>query len=467
MLPPRLVRRLVLAPMVIVLALGLIVLSPLLLLLALLFGLAGLLRAGRMRNLRLVSFLVVWLTAEIVALVMLFGLWIVSGFGGRLHAEPYQSRHYAIVRWFLDALYRAAERTYGLRVEVDGPELTGEELAARLTRPIIVLSRHAGPGDSFLLVHQLLSVYGRRPRVVMKAALQFDPSVDVLGNRLPNVWIQRRQTGESIFTDQIKRLARGLGSDGALVIFPEGGNWTPSRWRRGIRRLEHAGREDLAWRARQMPNLLPPRPGGTLAGIAACPDADVIFVAHAGLDTIQSIGDVWRRFPVDQVIRARWWRVPFDRVPRGADHEAQVQWLNDWWERNDAWITENRPGGGATPVVAAAPEAGPASAAAELVVLGHEEQVGLIARAVRGRSAGIVADQLGTGRAAAGVGVPGPGQVARGLGIQIRHQRIDVAIRAVVLPDLAGDHRNFRDYRADLASPALLVIARVEIVGVP
>jgi hypothetical protein len=39
-----------------------------------------------------------------------------------------------------------------------------------------VLSRHAGPGDSFLLVHQLLSVYQRRPRVVMKATLQLDPS---------------------------------------------------------------------------------------------------------------------------------------------------------------------------------------------------------------------------------------------------------------------------------------------------
>jgi 1-acyl-sn-glycerol-3-phosphate acyltransferase len=364
LLPPTLVRRLVLAPIVIVLALGLIVLSPLLFVLALLFGLAGLLRAGRMRNLRLVSFLVVGLTAEIVTLVLLFGLWIASGFGGRLHTEPYQSRHYRVVRWFLDSLYRGAERTYGLRVEIDEPSLTGEELIARATRPVIVLSRHAGPGDSFLLVHQLLSVYGRRPRVVMKASLQFDPSLDVLGHRLPNVFVQNRQTGESIFTEQIERLARGLGPDDALVIFPEGANWTPSRWRRGIRRLEHAGRPDLADRAREMPNLLPPRPGGTLAAIAACPDADVVFVAHAGLDTILSVGDVWRRFPVDQVIRARWWRVPFDRVPREADHEEQVQWLFGWWERIDSWITENRPGGVPAPAVAAAPspEAGSAEA---------------------------------------------------------------------------------------------------------
>ncbi|HJZ27582.1 MAG TPA: 1-acyl-sn-glycerol-3-phosphate acyltransferase, partial [Streptosporangiaceae bacterium] len=333
MLPPRLVRRLVLAPMVIVLALGLIVLSPLLFVLALLFGLVGLLRAGRMRNLRLVSFLAVGLAAEIVTLVLLFGLWIVSGFGGRLQTEPYQSRHYAVVRRFLDAVYRGAERTYGLRVEIDEPEPTGDELAARLTRPVIVLSRHAGPGDSLLLVHQLLSVYGRRPRVVMKASLQFDPSLDVLGNRLPNVFVQHRQAGEHIFTEQIERLARGLGPDGALVIFPEGGNWTPHRWRRGIRRLEQKGRPDLAARARDMPNLLPPRPGGTLAAISACPDADVIFVAHAGLDNIVTVGDVWGKFPINQVIRAKWWRVPVDEVPREIDHEGKVQWLYDWWER--------------------------------------------------------------------------------------------------------------------------------------
>ena len=50
-------------------------------------------------------------------------------------------------------------------------------------RPLIVLSRHAGPGDSLLLVHYLLSVCERRPRVVMKATLQLDPSVDILANR--------------------------------------------------------------------------------------------------------------------------------------------------------------------------------------------------------------------------------------------------------------------------------------------
>ncbi len=340
MLPPRLVRRLVLAPLAVVIAVAVMVLFPLLFLLALAFGLTGLSRPERMRGLRLLCFALIWLVAETAALFMCMGLWIASGFGGRLTTQPYQSRHYAIMRWYLDLVFRAATRMFGIGVDVDEPELTGAELAARLARPVIVLSRHAGPGDSFLLVHHLLSVYARRPRVVMKAALQLDPGLDVVANRLPNVFIQHRRTGERLFTEQIERLARGLDNAGALVIFPEGGNWTPGRWRRGIRRLEQAGRPDLAARAAGMPNLLPPRPGGALAAIAACPHADVIFVAHAGLDRLVSVADVWRSLPMDQVIRAKWWRVPQDEVPREADHEARVLWLYGWWERIDSWIAE-------------------------------------------------------------------------------------------------------------------------------
>ena len=373
MIPPRLIRRLVLAPLVVILAIGFLVLSPFLALLALVFGLAARPRAGQMRSLRLVGFVLVWFVGETVAMVVLAGLWVVSGFGGRLRTEPYQSRHYAVMRWFLDLMYRGAERTYGLRVEVDEPELSASEAAARLARPVIVLSRHAGPGDSLLLVHQLLSVYQRRPRVVMKATLQLDPSVDIVGNRVPNVWIRSRQTGESIFTREIERLARGLDQNGALVIFPEGGNWTPHRWRRGIRRLEHQGRSDLAARARDMPNLLPPRPGGTLAAISACPDADVIFVAHAGLDNIVTVGDVWGKFPINQVIRAKWWRVPVDEVPRELDHEGKVQWLYDWWERIDTWISENRPGGATVLEVVATPEEETAEPVGELLREGSPE----------------------------------------------------------------------------------------------
>lgn len=344
MLPPRFIRRMVIAPLVILIAVAVIVLFPLLAVLTGVVELVARSRPGRMRSLRLLFFALVWLFADTSALFMCLGLWIVSGFGGRLRTEPYQSRHYGIMRWFLDLVYRAATRSFGLRISVEEPELTAEELAARLARPVIVLSRHAGPGDSFLLVRQLLSEYGRRPRVVMKATLQLDPGLDVVTNRLPNVFVQHARTGERFFIEQIERLAGGLDRTGALVIFPEGGNWTPGRWERGIARLEHLGRRDLADRARDMPNLLAPRSGGAFAAIAACPAADVIFVAHAGLDRLVSVRDVWRSLPMDQTIRAKWWRIPADQVPRELDREAQLMWLYDWWKQIDEWIAQNRPG---------------------------------------------------------------------------------------------------------------------------
>jgi Acyltransferase len=353
MLPPRLIRRLVLAPLALVIAVALAVLFPLLAVLTWMFGLLRRPRAGRNRPLRLLFFALVWLFADTSAVFMCLGLWIASGFGGRLRTEPYQARHYAIMRWFLDRVYSAATRAFGLRVEIEEPEPTPAELASRLTRPVIVLSRHAGPGDSFLLVHHLLSVYDRRPRVVMKASLQLDPGVDVIANRLPNVFIYRAKAGERFFVEQIRRLATGLDTAGALVIFPEGGNWTPSRWERAIQRLEQLGRRDLAARARQMPNLLAPRSGGAFTAMAACPAADVIFVAHAGLDRLVSVRDVWRNLPVNQTIRAKWWRVPVDQVPRDADHETQLQWLYEWWKRIDAWISASRP----EPVAPSAPSA--------------------------------------------------------------------------------------------------------------
>jgi 1-acyl-sn-glycerol-3-phosphate acyltransferase len=354
MLPPRILRRLVFPPLVLLFTVGAIVVSPLLFLIGLI---ATPSRRGRRRTLRLLWFGLSWLVMESLALTACLGLWIASGFGGRLRSEASMDRHYGLVRWFLSTLFNRAVAVFQLRIEVDEPPLTAEEQAARLARPVIVLARHAGPGDSFLLVHQLLSVYRRRPRIVMKAALQFDPSIDVVINRLPHAFVHPHRTApvqrdpaqeaDGPVIQEIRRLASGLDNAGALVIFPEGGNFTPNRWRRGIRRLEEANRLREAERARRMANLLPPRSGGAFAAIDAAPNADVIFVAHTGLDDLITVGDVWRALPMEQVIVARWWRVPATEVPR--DRDEVVRWLYDWWERIDAWIDENRPVRATTP----------------------------------------------------------------------------------------------------------------------
>jgi len=353
MLPPRLVRRLLLVPLVVVIAAGLVVLTPAVAVLSATFTLIGRWtgRGHRSRLLRVVFLALTWSVGETAALLALLALWIASGFGGRLDAEPYRTRHYEVMARFLDLIYRVARRACGLTVEVTGPP---DALPAG-DRPLIVLSRHAGPGDSLLLAHHLLTVCERRPRVVMQATLQLDPSLDIVANRVPNAFLRRRPPDsagsanvghrrQSEQIRQIRRLAAGLGGRDALVIFPEGGNWTSQRWRRGIERLRRRGHAGLAQRAAAMPNLLPPRTGGAFAAVSACPAADVIFVAHTGLDRLVSVRDVWHSLLADVTVHARWWWVPAADVPRSADHQTQETWLYDWWKRLDGWISEESRG---------------------------------------------------------------------------------------------------------------------------
>jgi len=336
-LPPRIVRRLVMVPLLLVVMAAVVVTLPLL---ALVAAVASPLLPGRWRALRLLVFALVWLALESATLFACLALWVASGFGGRIRLASFQERHYAVMRWFLATVYKAATRAFRLTVEIDEPELTPEEAAARLTRPVIVLSRHAGPGDSFLLVHHLLSRYRRRPWIVMKAALQLDPGLDVMINRLPHAFVSPRRGPGSGVIDEIVRLATDLGPTGALVIFPEGGNFTERRRLRAIARLEERRLPEQATRARGMGHLLAPRSGGAIAAITAAPTADVIFVAHTGLDDLVTVGDIWRSLPMEKTLRAGWWRVVAADVPR--EREAQVRWLYDWWERIDAWIGERR-----------------------------------------------------------------------------------------------------------------------------
>ncbi len=124
------------------------------------------------------------------------------------------------------------------------------------------------------------------------------------------------------------------------MIFPEGGNFTPHRRESGIERLHKLGMHRMAERAEQMTNVLAPRPGGVLAALAAAPEADVVMVAHTGMDHLLTVGDVWRELPMDKRLVMQWWHVPRSEIPEGRD--AQIEWLFGWWERIDAWIDEHR-----------------------------------------------------------------------------------------------------------------------------
>jgi 1-acyl-sn-glycerol-3-phosphate acyltransferase len=330
--PPTWVRRLMIGPLVVVLAVILLTSLPI----WLIIGVAlSPLVPGHLRVPRLIWLAIVYVVWDAVALVSLAGLWAASGFGWKIRTPAFQRAHYVLTGKFLDVLFWLARWSLHLAVDIVG---TDPDTAVP-GRPEIVVSRHAGPGDSLILIHALVNWFDREPRIVLKATLQWDPAVDVLLNRLPNRFISPGRTGT--LTQEVGELATGLDENDAFVIFPEGGNFTPRRRVRAIAWLKARGLKDLAVRAESLRNLLPPKPGGLLAALDAAPDAGVIFVAHTGLDRMITVADVWRELPMDKRLVMRFWSVDPEDVPTG--EEERTAWLYDWWARIDTWIEENRP----------------------------------------------------------------------------------------------------------------------------
>lgn len=331
--PPLLVRRLVVAPLVVVLCVVLTLLSPLWLLAALVVDAV---RRHGLGATRLAAFGVVHVASEAAMIVALFLFWIVSLFGLLTHTAAIQSAHYAVLRGWLRCLSAAATSLLGLRIEVVDPP-------APRPGPLLVFGRHAGAGNSLMMIRTLMLRYRRRPRVVMLAFLQWDPVIDVVCHRLPSLFIEHDPARSDHFVERIGELAHGMGDADALVLYPEGHDFSEQLRERAIRHLRRLGHDRAAARAEAMDYVLPPRHKGPLAAILAAPDADVVLVAHTALEALGSFRELPERVPLERPILARYWRVPAAEVPH--DQEQLIDWLYDWWQRIDGWVEEHAPAG--------------------------------------------------------------------------------------------------------------------------
>jgi hypothetical protein len=322
------VRRVVIAPLIFLLCIALIGLSPIILLAA---ATADLFLPGNWRTLRLVTFLLWYLVLEAAGLIAMFVLWIASGFGLFVKKPWMQEAHYGFMRTWLKTVNAAAKLLFRMKVRI-------EERPVPRAGPILVFCRHAGPGNSMLLIGTILVGYKRHPRIVMLAKLQWEPLYDVMLNRLPNRFIKHDPKRRELYTNAITDLATGLGDQDAFVLFPEGKDFTPRVRKRAIEYLRGKGLDAAAERAERMEHVLPPRHGGVMAAMAGAPDADVVLVAHSVLEEVGTFKELWSRIPLEQPIVARYWRIPPEEVPKGQDDV--IEWLYGWWEQIDRWIAD-------------------------------------------------------------------------------------------------------------------------------
>jgi 1-acyl-sn-glycerol-3-phosphate acyltransferase len=282
----------------------------------------------RLRLLKVALMGMAYVVAEVLALISFAGVWALRPFRPRGWYDRVNLRILVVA---LGAILGAGRVLLGFRVVVEDPP-SPSPLDHR--EPVIVLARHGGIGDSYALVWLLAGRYQRRPRVVLKEVLLWEPLLDVALNRLGASFLSRRTDRDADPASQIGILARDLGAGDALLLFPEGGNWTPRRRLRAIARLRADRKPEASRKAQLMEHVLPPHPDGVLACLQTRPDLAVVVFAHTGLDKITSVAAVWDAIPFRTPMTVRWWPA----VPPPPDPEGQRNWLTTEWAVVDEWI---------------------------------------------------------------------------------------------------------------------------------
>lgn len=270
----------------------------------------------RLPRLRLTAAATGWATLEAVGVAVSAGLWAT----GRSDDEE---NHFALQRWWADRLVAILERAVGLRFESDDAHVLAPG-------PVVIAAQHASLIDAVIPVW-LLGQAGMRPRYVMMDDLQLDPCLDIVGNRLPNHFVDRDPADSATELARLEALAAGAGDLDACIIFPEGGVVTDAQRERAKASIATRNPERLA-RVEPLRVLGPVRPGGTQALLRGAPDADLALVTHTGLEPLRQLGNAPAEIPLRDPVRIEVTRIARADIPVGDGFTA---WLDERWAELD------------------------------------------------------------------------------------------------------------------------------------
>ena len=277
---------------------------------------------------RLLSFAVCWAWLETVGVVCSAFYWL-TGQSKNL------TKHYALQRWWADRLLAALKATCGFSVEV-------EEIEALQPGPILMFARHASLADSLVSAYVVTTLAQMKPRYVLKRELLADPCLDVVGQRLPNHFLDRNATDSTPELQALEALVTDIDVSTVGIIFPEGTRANEKKRKRAIEKIAliDSARAD---RLHDMKHLLPPRPAGAAAMLRGCPSADVVFAWHVGFEGLDTFGGILRaissRMPP---IRFHLRRVDRVGIPSNSitDTDELTKWLDSEWMRMDREVDE-------------------------------------------------------------------------------------------------------------------------------
>lgn len=304
-----LLRRSVTLPLVIILMTVVLIMGPLLLAAA---GVAGL-AARSSRPIRTVALVMAYAVIEVRTLAKLVR--------GERDGDQ-------LSRDFLSMAYSAVRSILDVEVVLDSASVSAADIPR--DDPVIVLARHCGPGDSVLVAWLLRLEYQLRVRVVLKAVLQCEPVLDLAEELGCLCFLKRGDRARR----QIHDLAESLIGGEAMLLFPEGANFSWPRWRNAITQLRVTGGIRAAARALRQTHTLPPRTGGAAAAVAGAPSANILVLTHNGF-CADGRARPWWQLPIHRQLLVRTALVPAAHIP-AANHLGP--WLERTWTQVDAWV---------------------------------------------------------------------------------------------------------------------------------
>jgi 1-acyl-sn-glycerol-3-phosphate acyltransferase len=271
--------------------------------------------------LRLLMFFWVYLATELVGLVAAAGIYLITP--GNI--ERREDLFFRLECWWGSSLFGWICRFLSLSTSIEGEDQI-------LPGPVLVFIRHASIIDTAVPVALISKPTGLRLRYVFKRELLVDPCIDVAGHASPNYFIDRGGSSHEELAG-IQQLAENLGDQGVL-LYPEGTRFTERKKRIAIKRLAKTHPE-LVPLAESFRHCLPPKAGGALSLLDAAPHADVLIVAHRGLEGLAEVTDLLSGAVVGKDVEIRIWRINAADIPQG---EARRRWLFNWWKRVDDFV---------------------------------------------------------------------------------------------------------------------------------
>ena len=305
-------RRLVTVPLFLGLAVLVTGLLPLLILLALPLSLVPATRGA----LPTIGFVAGYLWCETIGLCGALAIRI------RHRNRPtYMAANFKLQCWWANTLKALAQTFFRLRFSITGADVL-------VGSPAIMLPRHASIADTIIPIVYYAAPQQIHLRYVIKQELLIDPCLDIVGNRLPNYFVDRSGQDSDAARAGVATLIANLGPTEGALIYPEGTRASPVKRQRLQQR--YADDDQMLAQIQRWPDLLPPRLGGTLALLAANPGLDVVFCAHSGFEGSSHFSNLVNGAWLGAHIRLHFWRVPFAAIPK--DPDGRREFLFGQWD---------------------------------------------------------------------------------------------------------------------------------------